>query len=94
MFSQVGLNRKRKLEETAAPPELQLYDFVQKRPNHKNAQEMLQQHQAMMRANLRSIIQGQQQQQPTVSAASTVSPDLVTNVSKHARAIQKRYQGT
>ena len=106
MFSQAGLNRKRKLEETAAaPPELQLHDFVQKRPNHKNAQEMLQQHQAMMRANLRSIIQGQQQLPSTAStpagssiAGSMISPAsnsnldslIVTDVSKHARAIQKR----
>ena len=36
MFSQAGLNRKRKLEEMTGPPELQLHDFVQKRPNHKN----------------------------------------------------------
>ena len=101
IFSQAGLNRKRKLEETAAPPpELQLHDFVHKRPNHKNAQEMLQQHQAMMRANLRSILQGQQappaSTTSSVAASSTISPNsnldslIVTDVSKHARAIQKR----
>ena len=104
MFSQAGLNRKRKLEEMAGPPELQLHDFVQKRPNHKNnAQEMLQQHQAMMRANLRSIIQGSQPAgsglpttASTVAAVSAMTTpnatndNLVTEVSKHARAIQKR----
>lgn len=59
-FSQVGLNRKRKLEEIKAPPELKMFDFIQglKRPN---PQDMLQQHQAMMRANLRAIVQSQQQ---------------------------------
>ena len=59
-FSQVGLNRKRKLEEIQGPPELKMFDFIQglKRPN---PQDMLQQHQAMMRANLRAIVQSQQQ---------------------------------
>ena len=104
MFSQAGLNRKRKLEEMTGPPELQLHDFVQKRPNHKNnAQEMLQQHQAMMRANLRSIIQGSQPANggglattaSTVAAVSAMTTpatndNLVSEVSKHARAIQKR----
>ena len=105
MFSQAGLNRKRKLEETAGPPELHLHDFLQKRPNHKNnAQEMLQQHQAMMKASLRSIIQGSQPAAASsatpvggatasaVSAMTTPANDynLVTDVSKHARAIQKR----
>jgi hypothetical protein len=100
MFSQSGLNRKRKLEETAAPPELRLHDFVQKlnrSQSRPNPQEMLQQHQTMMRVNLRAIVQSQQP-----SAVSTISPDqvqpdassspaqIVTDVTKHARTIQRR----
>ena len=64
-FSQVGLNRKRKLEEIQGPPEIKLFDFVQSNPivqalKRPNPQDMLQQHQAMMRANLRAIVQSQQ----------------------------------
>ena len=96
MFSQTGNNRKRKLEETAAPPELKLHDFVQKlnRSQAKpNQQDMLLQHQAMMRVNLRAIVQ-KEQLPPAVPATSMMAPSdqhqIVTDVSKHARAIQRR----
>lgn len=96
MFSQSGLNRKRKLEEAPGPPELKLHDFVQKlnrsQPSKPNPQEMLQQHQAMMRANLRAIVQSQQCS--TVAAASTMDHQIVTDVAMHARAIQRRVDVT
>ena len=69
-FSQVGLNRKRKLEEIQGPPELKVFDFVQSLKK-SNPQEMLQQHQAMMRANMRAIVQSQQPQQQVRTTKKT-----------------------
>ena len=57
---------------------------------------MLLQHQAMMRVNLRAIVQSQQlpAASTTASATSMMAPSdqhqIVTDVSKHARAIQRR----
>jgi hypothetical protein len=93
-FSQVGINRKRKLDEASAPPELKLYDFVQnlnRVQQRPNPQEMLQKHQAVMRNSLRSIVQTASvngiEQQP----ATTV---VHTDVAKHAKAIVKRPEVT
>ena len=72
-FSQVGLNRKRKLEEIQGPPELKVFDFVQSLKK-SNPQEMLQQHQAMMRANMRAIVQSQQPQQQVRNRTGTQNP--------------------
>ena len=75
-FSQVGLNRKRKLEEIQGPPELKVFDFVQSLKK-SNPQEMLQQHQTMMRANMRAIVQSQQPQQQVRNRTVTQNPTVV-----------------
>lgn len=97
MFSQTGFNRKRKLEETAGPPELKLHNFLQKLNRNQTRpapQEMLQQHQAMMRANLRAIVQSQQLPVASSTASGIAPPDhlqqIITDVPQHARAIQRR----
>ncbi len=55
-FSQVGANRKRKLDQCSAPSDLRLFDFiVNVNKNYKKItpQEVLQKHQAAVRSNAR-----------------------------------------
>ena len=127
-FSQVGINRKRKLESQAQsnpPDELKLHDFItsvrekQISENKMTSQETLLRHQTRVRANLRAanalaaaatggmqahlsayesvnskdmitVVNGT----PAISSNNHTSQSvpLITDVSKHARAIPKRVE--
>ena len=125
-FSQVGINRKRKLESQAQsnpPDELKLHDFItsvrekQISENKMTSQEALHRHQNRVRANLRAanalaaaatgglhngfdsgsandmvaVVNGN----AAISAPNNQVPQsapLLTDVSKHARAIPKRVE--
>lgn len=125
-FSQVGINRKRKLESQAQsnpPDELKLHDFIssvrekQISENKMTSQEALHRHQNRVRANLRAanalaaaatsglhngyessnnneimaVVNGN----AATSAPNNHVPQsapILTDVSKHARAIPKRVE--
>lgn len=99
--SQVGINRKRKLEQCSAPKEVALLDFIQKLSNKRtkgSPSEALQRHQTMAKQKLRS-------QSSSESAWSSASPDLfpspplldppqATKVLEFARPMVKRTEVT
>ena len=128
-FSQVGINRKRKLEsqaQTNPPDELKLHDFItsirekQISENKMTSQEALHRHQTRIRASLRAAnalslaatpdVQGQHNVQDSANSKEMLqvvngnsaisvpnnhmskSAPVVTDVSKHARAIPKRVE--
>ena len=124
-FSQVGINRKRKLETQAQsnpPDELKLHDFItsvrekQISENKMTSQEALHRHQTRVRANLRAanalaaaatgglhngfdsrnndvmaVVNGNAAISASNNQVSQLAP-LITDVSKHARAIPKRVE--
>lgn len=128
-FSQVGINRKRKLESQAQsnpPDELKLHDFItsvrekQISENKMTSQEALLRHQTRVRANLRAanalaaaatggmqahlsayesvnskdiitVVNGNTAISASNNHTSQSGP-LITDVSKHARAIPKRVE--
>jgi hypothetical protein len=98
-FSQVGINRKRKVEASlATPPELRLHEFLQKRLKGNNrpagvsaAVESLHKHQNVARICLKN---GTGVVLPDLNKVVAPPTTEVADVPKFARAIQKRQEVT
>jgi len=89
-YSQVGANRKRKLDACAAPSDLKIYDFiVNVNKNYKKVppQDVLQKHQQFVRSNARfaSSVKGD----ASVSNGVGVLPPA-GDVTNFARQLPKR----
>lgn len=92
-YSQVGVNRKRKLEQCASTGDIKIYDFILNvNKNHKkiSPQEVLQKHQAAVRSNSRlaSLKTG-----PDALNSGIITPTVLPQpgeVANYARQLPKR----
>ena len=90
-FSQVGVNRKRKLDACAAPSEIKLYDFivnVNKSYKKVSPQEVLQKHQQFVRSNARQASHKTETSNGVVAGNVVLPP--VGEVTNFARQLPKR----